>query len=206
MIKSILALLLLPVLAFAAVEGLSNPVVEGLSNPVVEGVSGTPDDVIVRPSSNYSTLNDFAASAGQKYECVDEETPNGDDDYIYKTDASSGQGFDNLPTLPDGTILGVAVYVVAKEIGGDTTIRPRLYTGDNVTNGAPTAQNITTSYAEYSYEWTTNPATSEAWTKAEVEGTDETHPLVGWGFYSAGIDAGETTRVTQVYLVVRYNE
>jgi len=165
--------------------------------------ASTPADVTTRPTTNYATLNDFTANTGTKPEAVDEASSDGDTTYIYIEDAAGGQAFSNKPSLDSGTIQGVSVHVVAKYVGGATMIRPRIYVNGS-TYSADAAEWITSSYAEYEFEWTTNPDTSATWTEADVEGTGS-NDLEAWGFYASQVDAGEDVYVTQVWLEVRYN-
>ncbi len=170
---------------------------------VIQPASGI-EDVIVRPTTDDAGHNAWTASSGtDKWAMVDEEVSDGDTTYIYKSDSESSQRFTNLPTLPAGTILGVSVCYTGKIAAGAG------FTGESVigVNGSSyygTDDTLSGTYAEYCYEWTTNPDTSSAWVKADVEGSGS-NPVENWGVWPENLGSGDTMRATQAWLKVRYN-
>ena len=194
----ILLILLIPAIAFAAgVAGVENPAsVSGVSDPdKVAGVSGLaagggspPADVTIRPTTDTvwgPFTGEWSSSAGSdEYAMVDEVSADDDTTYIYIQDNGGDQGFDNLPTLSAGTILGVAIHYRAKEQAGSMSLYPRIRVNGVVYSASPEA--VTGSYANYSYEWTTNPNTGIAWTETDVEGSGS-NPLATWAISAAGM-------------------
>jgi len=70
---------------------------------------------------------------------------------------------------------------------------------------AGTEQALTTSYANYTWDWLTNPNTGIAWTEADVEGTGP-NPLQEFGVRAINVGGGEQINCTQTYITVTYTE
>jgi hypothetical protein len=98
----------------------------------------------------------------------------------------------DLYTLADhstgsGTVKKIRVYFRAKGSGGSTTVEQgKTYIKVGTTEYAGSASNLTTSYANYYTEYTTNPATSAAWTWAEIDALIAGVGLSGGRYYVAG--------------------
>lgn len=170
-------------------------------NPLIN--SSAPPDQILFPTTDSTTYDQWTASSGSdKYAMVDDNPHDSATTYIYITDVNGRQYFTNNPVLPSGTILGVSVYYVDYEFAGATGGRPAI-----IVNGTEYLGDFFLSdpaWTEHSYEWTTNPDTGIAWTQEDVQGSGA-NPLEEWGVRATAQGAGDTMRVTQVYLLVRYN-
>lgn len=160
------------------------------------------------PTGDSSGSNTWtASSAGSKFEDVDDPIGTPDDDTTYISIAESGgaqqftfSAFD----IPNGaTINSVSVLFRCKSPnGGDVTLRPRVRVGGTDNGHSPLT--MTTSYANYTRSFTTNPVTTVAWTEADVEGTGA-NPLQEFGVTDSGsISAGESVQCTQIYATVDY--
>jgi len=136
--------------------------------------------------------------AATNWESVDDD-PNPDEGATYVEDGGSGYTFDlyNLQdTALSGTINSVTVYVRvrgAEKTGTGATTRIKTnnvaYVGTDIT--------VTTSYANYSTTYNTNPQTTVAWTWTEVNALQ-----AGVGLQKPS--GGAVTRCTQVWVVVDY--
>jgi hypothetical protein len=140
---------------------------------------------------------------GANWEKVDEAVSDNDTTYIqtnggwqedlYSTDNN---------TTGTSTINYVRVYAVARSL--DTPTRTGLYIHIK-TNGVEyngVEEEVTTSYAAYSNQWTNNPQTGSAWTWEEIDALQ-----IGVGIRGSkagGSPATRYTRVTQVYVEVNY--
>ena len=114
---------------------------------------------------------DFTPSAGSNFQNVDEATV--DDDTTYNSETTTGDhdtytfGAVGLT----GTVLGVQVNLHARSAGvGGELIRPTIRIGSTDYNG--TSRAVTTSYSNYRQLFQVSPATSTAWTIAEIDGAE----------------------------------
>lgn len=110
----------------------------------------------------------WTPSAGSNWDCV-EEVPEATADYVSATDS----GTEDLYALADmdttvADVLAVKVqHYAQKSDAGASSIVPVLrysgtdYDGDSVA--------LATSWAKTDQTWTTNPGTSEAWTRSQVD-------------------------------------
>lgn len=152
---------------------------------------------ILMPDGDSATNTDFAASAGNKYECVDETPLNSDTDYINTTT----NGAIYTATLQSCAAAGISAssigcvkqYYVAKDAGGTSSFTMVVRSGTtNYNNG--TNANISNSYARYCQLRTTDPATSAAWTTSGLDALE------------LGLSSGATEeiRCTRMALLVEY--
>jgi len=163
--------------------------------------------VTLRPSAN-GVLIELTPSPGtlQNYQCVDEETPNDDTDYVLlagsSVEAQTKYDYYDIPTtgIPAGsTINSVTVYTRGRKVQLGTIIA-RICGCVHTYNVAyeGTFKSLTTSWANYSDTWTTNPNTGLPWTLDEVNAMQ-----IGVGLYTAKNENVEAD-CTQVYVVVDY--
>lgn len=97
-------------------------------------------------------------------------------------------------TKTQGTINKVKVWVRAKAIGTADSINIFLrISGNNYFSGDIP---VTTSYADYYYEWATNPFNSSNWAIGDLNSLEGGFQLVG---------GGQEHRVTQMYAQVEYD-
>jgi hypothetical protein len=152
----------------------------------------------VRQPTGNGTNDNWTASAGNKWECVDEGSgsPN-DGDYISRADSNGQQylTFANF-SLPAGATVN-KVYVTArlKEIGALNL----LYGYSDGTLRTANAASDTT-YQTFTNDWTTNPATSAAWTK------DEAEALTIMVLATSSLAAGESAYCSQIEIGCDYTE
>lgn len=154
------------------------------------------DTETLRPNAAGSTTEWTAYPANNNYTRVDEASTN-DADYVYATGskidlynlaASAIHSYD--------TIVSVTLWIRAKcpDPGmGAGLLIPLLRPGSTNRIGAEITP--TTSYANYSTVWTTNPDNSQAWTAADLANLQ------------AGMDFEdlETEYVSQLWVDVDYN-
>jgi len=125
----------------------------------------------ILPSGAGNTTQ-MTPSAGSNYACVDEASPNGDTDYVSETTAGEKDTyvFGNL-TPTSGTVKGVQVLIDArKDDAGSRSIAPVYRPVSTDYDG--TAVSIGDSYAYYREITEVSPATSAAWTIAEINGAE----------------------------------
>ncbi len=172
------------------------PRVTQISASVNYGFSGNPT---LYPS-NIGNYDQWTANTGTKINAVG----SGDSSDVTYISASSNNQAESfvLPgaSVPAGaTINSVGLNIVARESGGDATIKLRV---ENGTGGGHqsdgTSQSLTTSYATYSRSMATNPLTGSAWTVAEVNNWTTRFGVTRTN------SSGGTPRVTQIYVVVSY--
>lgn len=143
--------------------------------------------------------------------CCNENPHNSDTTYVSNT--SDGTGFDR--TIVDayahtnstgqvGTITNVRVVVTARysllDASGLAKVAPLIRI--NAVGYIGTAQNVTGSYAEYAFDWATNPNTSAAWTWVNIDGI-----IAGVQSTTKDGGSGGTTvvRITQIRVEVTHN-
>lgn len=120
------------------------------------------------------SFTDFTASAGNRFQCVDDgASPNDDTDYVSSSTAGQKVSF-ALTDLPvsTGTITGVQVFHrVRKDEGGTRESRAFLKSGGSTQNEA--TESLSVSYQTYKGAMRTiDPATGVAWTIAGVNGLE----------------------------------
>lgn len=149
----------------------------------------------------------LSSTGGSKWADVHDPWGGEDDaaSYVYERDAVARQMFSFAPfdLTNVAEIVGVTLTVRhARTAAGPVTIQPLLRIGETVGFGetaGPRGAVATESWTTTQFVWTTNPATSAAWTESDVE-----TQLTGFGVGLAGIAAREEARVTQVTLEVHY--
>ena len=130
---------------------------------------------VITPSSDGSVDN-WTASAGNQYECVDDNPPNDYTDYISTgiTTLNTKQlfGHGGLPDQTYDSIAFAAVLVKAKSTAsGDGNIRPIIVNSGNYGNGTTVPLGPVTSRYLFS-AFIVNPEGSAAWTEAEINATE----------------------------------
>ena len=173
---------------------------DGCANFDNWGRNGEEGDRIRVPTADGDT--DGTWDTAPYWDDVDETSYN-DDDYITGTTDSGGyQLFEFTPfTVPDQEILGLTVYVRARDISYDrwgNDIRPAIKVNGEIYE-EPTGHNPGSSFSDYYYTWNTNPHTGAAWTVADINGTGD-NPLQAFGVYSD--DLNPDVQVSMVYAEV----
>lgn len=131
-------------------------------------------------------------------------SPN-DSDFMYKADSVGVQthtftAFD----ITSASITNVTVYFRCRESAGETEARAYLYV-NGTGYAAGVTEDLTGSFANYSYAWTDNPDTSSAWTEADVEGAGS-NPLEEFGVQNQATVASEEVECSQNSILVTYTE
>jgi hypothetical protein len=148
----------------------------------------------LRPNADgYSGLT-RSSTDSEHYALVDETSLN-EADYVFADGGSGGQAayddfwFPNHSTESE-TINSVTVKAYCKKVvtgtdANNVTVRPLVSIGGTVYYGD--AQNLTSSTALYTKAWTTNPATSSAWSWTDIDnliaGLELTSSYIGKGNY-----------------------
>ena len=137
------------------------------------------------------------SSCPDHYTCVDEATYD-TGSYVSET---NNAGVDLYAianhSIGSGTINSVTVYAVGKWSGSyDGLLKLAIKTHSSSYYSA-NWKTLTTSWVEYSEQWTNNPNTGVAWTWDEIDAMQAGIQLYG--------DTSSTAYCTQVYVVVNYN-
>jgi hypothetical protein len=144
--------------------------VAGLSSPIAASgtVTGKYGSLILRPSAAGTTTG-LSVNTGSNYAATDETSSDGDTTYVYRSSTTAAYDTYIVPdtTLSGLTIQSITVHIVARENTYNGYARPYILIGG--TGYYPSSYNfLTTSYAEYTNTWTTNPNTSTSWTWANI--------------------------------------
>lgn len=140
---------------------------------------------------------ELTASTGDNYTCVDEVTAS-DADYVETSATATLQRdlYNVTASWGSGTISKVTVKARCKE-DSETVGLCELSVRSGSTTDEGTQQSLTTSWAVYSSDWTTNPDTGDPWTWAEIPALQ-----VGVRLYNSTSTDG--TKCSQVYAEVHY--
>jgi general secretion pathway protein G len=154
--------------------------------------------LVLRPDGDGPTIQLTSDGCGSNYQCVDESSADGDATRLIRTSNTWAYDLYSLedPSIATGTIMKVTVWSNARlsQMQGGVMLGVDTY-GSSYW-GAD--QTLTTSYLDYSEEWTTNPGTGAAWTWQEV--TDLT--VI---FRMRGQNANFPAYCTQVWVEVTYD-
>jgi hypothetical protein len=116
------------------------------------------------PTSD-GTDNDFTASAGNRFQCVDETLQNGDTDYVYSSTAGNKQTFNMADISTTGTIVAVISTVyVRKDDAGSRSFKHRTRSGATVSDA--TEISINNSNLAFQRIEENDPNTGLAWLQA----------------------------------------
>jgi hypothetical protein len=149
------------------------------------GTSIYVDDVIVDDSkfpgdtriqkiaiNDAGTTTQWTPSLGVNYQCVD-EIPADDADYVYTNTVDQIDSY-NVTSL-EGEIESVkCIQVQARARKEGLAVPQNLQLGvrTNAIDYFGGAQALEDAYKEFSELWEVNPATSNAWTKTEIDGLE----------------------------------
>ncbi len=143
-------------------------------------------------------ITDLASSGcASNYECVDEVASDGSTSQVSKGSGTFDTDVYSLedPSASIGTITGVTIYCRARKSSGNGAVQPTIYTSSTEYNGS--TQNLTTSWDDYSQEWTTNPSTGMAWTWPDIINIQAGQALDGHNNSNPAYS-------TQVWVIVAY--
>jgi len=153
--------------------------------------------IVLRPNAAGALSNLTRSGCAANWQCVSEISPDDDATRVerrsnsYATDVYNFQD-SSFATCP---ILGVTVYCRARLTQSTGAVKPAVRISGTLYEG--TEQNLTTAYANYSYQWLTNPATSAAWSWSEVNNLEA-------GLSLHGQNAAFPAYCTQVWMEVEY--
>lgn len=174
---------------------------DSVGNRACLGVGGCPVDDVPRPTAAGASAQ-WTKSTGctANWDCVDDVAPDGDATRVYAL--AAGNGLLDLYQVSDltqtGAINSVTVTAVAAmtwssqcDPGCYGALKLRIYT--NGAHFASDTKYVDVGWQTVSYAWTTNPATEQPWTQADVNALQ------------AGLEkvvSTATTKVTQLYVSV----
>ena len=110
-------------------------------------------------------------------------------------------GYSYTQSEPAGTITLTVKGRAQKIDSGGTISIAGVIRIDGVEYESNTS-NISTSYSNYSFTWTTNPVTGAAWQWSEIKAIAASGNLQGFGVKAGGLYTSRNPRITQVYLDV----
>lgn len=159
--------------------------------------------VIKRPTGlgDYSGQWHSYPTDYQYYQSVDEEVQNGDTDYIYVRYFSELQRiYFTAPNITKGWAIGkIRNTMYARYYISDYPLgEGKLSLNINNTQYDGTLNTFTTTWTEYYYEWSTNPATNNKWTWSDINNLQ-------FGLKARGTSTFASAMVTQVFLSI-YSE
>lgn len=165
------------------------------------GGGGSPTIQVLRPTSDgdVTTMVEYPTSPTTHFDKADETDVGGDGDTTYLEGVSNNQESElgmSDATDPGGSYdIDVTMWHISR---GETTSACTVVWGIEIggveyEGGSTTMTSIT--YANFSYEWTTDPSDASEWTLAEVNGLE---------CYIRVTDANPDTRTTQIGLVVTF--
>jgi prepilin-type N-terminal cleavage/methylation domain-containing protein len=160
--------------------------------------SVTIDSVTLRPDGDGSLTNLTPSGCGSNYLCVDEMISDGSSTRVSRAANSFATDVYSIenPTDTSGTIIGVTVYCRANKSRNQGQAQPTVFVGSTEYNGP--AQDVINSWADYSNEWASNPATGTDWSWQEVIDLQA-------GLALKGQNASFPAYCTQVWVVVVYS-
>jgi len=160
----------------------------------------------LRPNSNghyMDALVKMIPDTGEsQWEDVDEAVADDDATYVWNSGKTTyREGYFALPN-PDisGTINQVTLYLrcAGEETPSQASVKMGVYTHSNAYWSSELT--LTSSYADYSQTWPTNPYTGSAWTWAEICSLE-----AGISIRGVNPDAFKRTKCTQMWVEVSYN-
>lgn len=150
----------------------------------------------LRPNAD-GCVHQWTPSTGSDHYAVVDDDPADDGDYLEvssnfqldvlhhaDTSASSGE-----------TINSVTLYLRSKEVSGDSTFRHAVRSGQYGSTYYGSTLALTTSFADYDYQWDVNPVDDQAWESTDID-------AYCFGIYSYSGSNG--IQCSQVYIIVDY--
>jgi len=162
-----------------------------------------PDTIIYRPDAagdKTEIANQFPDS-GAHWHKVDEDTADGDSTYIATADNKWKKDLYNIPDHSTQTAAGPIFYnklymvVRAEDTPTQTSAQTFIKTEGKEKKGDE--ETVTANYTAYSYQWDTNPETTDNWTWAQID-------ALQIGVQLRDADDAIPTRCTQIYTEVSF--
>jgi prepilin-type N-terminal cleavage/methylation domain-containing protein len=174
---------------FEAGSVLSTAPYQSTYHPASAPTSGT---LTLRPNAN-----GFYSAWSGSYADVDDTAAN-DSDRVFASTTSAAVTFALEDPSQSGTITAVRLVVRANRVGlNPFQIRPRLRSTSAMLNYDSAPITLTTSYANYTTSYATNPLTGLAWTWSDV------NDLQAGVLLSTGATSG-SAQVSEMYVEVDY--
>jgi len=151
------------------------------------------------PGDEHNISYEAGAPYPDHYQNVDEVVPDEYNTTVYVKDVNWERDLYNIAdhSVGTGNIKSVTVYAraIAKETPVQASLKIALKSGVTVSESG--GKTLTTSWADYSHSWLTNPATGGAFTWTDIDSLQV-------GVSLRECDSGKETYVTQVYVYVNY--
>lgn len=152
----------------------------------------------IRPTAagDETSIASQLPDSGAHWDKVDEATADGDTTKVFAVGTVYQRDLYNLanPEL-SGTINWIKAWIVCKELYTGFA-KTAIKTGETVYDGSEQA--LTTSYANYSTQYTTNPKTGVAWTWDDLDALQ-----AGVSLKTNG-EKGDAANCTQVFVEIDY--
>jgi hypothetical protein len=164
-------------------------------------LSTTTATEILRPdgAGDVTKLDEAFPKETQHWDAVNDTTPDEDSTYVL---AKKNWKYDLYSiadhTAGSGTINYVKVYMRCRGTDTPTQESAQVVIKTYDTEYRGSYETVTTSYADYSKQWDTNPKTGSAWTWEEIDALQA-------GVELRDAKGGQHTRCTQVYVEVSCN-
>jgi len=162
------------------------------------------NEIILRPDAtgDETGVDGQYPASEEHWDKVDEDTSDDDSTYVVSDSPSWKEDLYNIPDhstqTAGGDINYVEVYMVCRATANATQTSAYAHIKTNGLEDNGPSENLTTSYAPYSNQWSINPQTSGTWTWNEIDALQ-----TGVGLREpTGID---DTRCTQVYTEVSFD-
>jgi hypothetical protein len=158
---------------------------------------------ILRPSGVGNSTENTPNGAGDNWQCVYEETSDGDSTYAqcestsYLKDSYATQDHSAGSGTIDKVVINIRCRKVESALNQDAYAKTVIRTHDIDYKGGQIT--LPSSYAVYSTEYALNPNTGSAWTWSEIDALE-----CGADLKSAQDTVWDYARCTQVWVAVHY--
>ena len=162
------------------------------------------DDIILRPvgPGDETGITSQYPDSGEHWDKVDDTSSDGDSTYIYTSIPTWEEDLYNTANhssqTAGGDIQYIEVFMISRTSSNATQASAYVHIKTNGVEYNGTSENLTTSYAEYSYSWNTNPQSGSPWTWNEIDGLQ-----IGIGMRRGGVVIDSLC--TQVYADINFD-
>jgi prepilin-type N-terminal cleavage/methylation domain-containing protein len=174
-----------------------DPPVFRFTGTYFSSAGGCSASVTIRPNGNGSKTDLTSSGCASHWQCVSETVADEDASRVICADNSYHDDYYAMENPVAGACnpTKVTVWCRAKKNHTQGDVRQVVFVGGTAYAG--TFANLTTSYVNYSYSWTTNPKTGAAWTWTDINNLEA-------GVRLTGQNSGKPAYCTQVWVVVDY--
>ena len=159
----------------------------------------------VNPTSDESVVGTWTGSAGTRYTVVDDhpDSAGADELRLGTIPGNLTFGFSSISLPAGSTINSVTLkYYDYATSAGVCNFGGRLKVGGNYYNATTHQPDVTRTLQTDT--WTTNPATSTAWTYTDITNPLSTNGLQAFGYVSS--DANPTVNTSSIIMEIDYTE